>query len=86
MHITILSGPPGSGKTVALEVLSEAWDIPIINSKSLMQAMPALMTKVSALNRVTLVDEVVPKDLEKLRVLAAQYPAGYYIYAVMLAP
>lgn len=85
MKIVTIGGVPGSGKSQALTILAEHYDRPIINSRVLMQSLPSLMTKVAALAPVTLVDEVSPKDLQKLKTLAALYPDGYYMICAVEA-
>ena len=75
-----MPGPAGSGKSVALNRLAQHEGAPVIYADTLMQALPMLMSKATALNVRTFIDEVTAADLVKIEQLAKLYPVHYVTY------
>ena len=80
MRIIKISGPAGVGKTHAMAHLADIYETSITHCGDLLNALPLLMAKTSALNVNTFVDNVYPKDIAKLEKLAKIYPGHYRLY------
>ena len=80
MRIIKLSGHAGVGKTHALTHLADIYSTTVTHCGDLLNALPLLMKKTSALNVNTFVDNVFPEDIAKLEKLAKLYPDHYRLY------